>query len=112
MKKIDKNLIIGIIQSAMHKIAKLIEQGNMVTGDQFEELLHEKNKLDHLYFFVEEFKLISGRDKRGNPRVKIIINTTAGIRFKASFIVGNPPGTFTNQTPFAQEFNVEEKIEY
>lgn len=111
MKKIDKSLILGIIQSTLHKAGKFIEQGKMVTGDQFEQLLQEQNKFDCLYFSVEELKYTSGRNERGNPRVKIIINTTEGIRFKASFIVDKPPGKFTNQTPFAQEFNVEEEIE-
>lgn len=45
MKKIDKNLIIGVIRSATHKAGKQIEQGKLVTADQFEKMLEQQKNI-------------------------------------------------------------------
>lgn len=108
MKKIEKHIISGIIESSLHKAGKLIEQGKLVTGDQFEQMLQEKSNYDHLYFWVVRFTLESGRGAFGNPYVETIVTSTEGTHFRGYFRVAEPPGTFSNQTLFAQNFGVEE----
>ncbi|PQV49539.1 hypothetical protein CLV33_103173 [Jejuia pallidilutea] len=107
MKKIDKNLIIGVIRSATHKAGKQIEQGKLVTANQFEKMLEQQNKYNHLFFWVERLTIISGRAEFGNPRVEIVC-TAQGYFFKSCFMMVKPHGKFDNQKPFAQYFNVEE----
>lgn len=108
MNKVNKDLVVGLIKSTMHKTGKRIEKGKLVTAEQFEQMLKERNKHEHLYFWVESFSITSGRGVIGNPYVEIIVTSTEGTHFRCTFMVMKPHGTFTNQTPFAQTFSIEE----
>lgn len=107
MKKIDKDLIVGVIRSATHKAGKLIEQGKLITGYQFEKILEEQNKYEHLFFWVESLTITSGRAEFGNPCVEIIC-TAQGYIFKSSFCIGDPAPKFNDRTQIAEYFDIEE----
>lgn len=104
---IEKDLIVGVIKSALHKAAKLVEQGKLLTGQQFEAMLQEQSKYEHLYFWVNSVTLSSGRDVLGTPHIEIVCEAE-GYVFKSSFTLLEPSYKHSDKTPFAQHFMVEE----
>lgn len=110
MKKITKDLIIGVVESATHKAAKQFEKGLLVSDSEFQELLQQSSKYQHLLFFVNTIIIKYDKNKLGNPCVDIMCSAE-GYTFKTSFILAKPHGKFTNETPIAQQFSIEEITE-
>lgn len=50
MDKKLENLIVGVLHSATHKSAKLVEQGLLFSPEQFLAYIEEKHTIDHCDF--------------------------------------------------------------
>ncbi|CAM1346829.1 hypothetical protein [Tenacibaculum insulae] len=107
MKKIEKDLIIGVINSATHKAAKQFEKGLLVSDSEFQKLLQQSNKYKHLFFFVNTITIKYNQNQVGKPCISIICSAE-GYTFKSSFILAKPHGKFNSETPIAQQFYIEQ----
>ncbi|NJX13944.1 hypothetical protein [Tamlana crocina] len=110
LTKKEKDVLIGMIRSATHKVSKLIEQGKIVTGQQFEHILEEKTIKHDIFLMVEKFTISSGRGILGDPDVEIFMSW-GKYKFVSTFSLLEPSYKHENKTPFAQRFVVEEVTE-
>lgn len=107
MKKIEKDLIIGVINSAIHKAAKQFEKGILVSDSEFLKLLQQCNKHEHLFFFINAITIEYNQNQVGKPHISIICSAE-GYTFKSSFIIAKPHGKFNSETPIAQQFYIKQ----
>ncbi|MDP2089534.1 MAG: hypothetical protein Q8J84_09060 [Flavobacteriaceae bacterium] len=105
MDKKTENLIIGILLSATHKSAKIVEQGSLFSTYQFLYLIEEKPAIEHCYFFVEKVIFKYEHAHVGEPHVEILC-TWKKIPFLCSYDVRIPTRS-TNKILLAHYITVE-----
>lgn len=108
MIHLEKQKVIGAIQSVTHKVSKIIEKGLFVSIEKLQELLENSIEWDlFIYFRIERINYEFSSNGFGKPSVEMYFKWK-DLYFKSTFILENPPGKFKNQTPFPQRFDVEE----
>jgi hypothetical protein len=105
MDKKLENLIVGVLLSATHKSAKLVEQGLLYSPEQFLAYIEEKHTIESCDFYVEQVIFNYEHERIGKPGVKILC-TWKKIPFLCSYNVFIPTRS-THKIPLAQYITVE-----
>lgn len=105
MKK-EKQEILNTLRAATQKAAKKVQQGLLVSDEEFFEIVETTNKNSIFLGFIEKVNYQYGIGV-GIPEVKIYCRWN-NILFKCSFYLKNPPGTYKDKKKVICGVNVEE----
>ncbi len=95
----------SVLLRAVHKTAKKVKAGRLVWIAEFKEIVEASTKEYPIWLWVDSIQYIDSED--WFPTIEIYFSYYRKVRFKASFYMSRPPGTFEDQTPIPHSIKVE-----
>jgi len=105
-QEIDK--VKGALMSALHKVAKIVEDGRLFTPEIFASYAKQKLGEEAIYLWVLKVKFSYDSEAIGKPAVKISC-THRNSKYIGTFYLAKPYGKFEDKALFAQRFNITQQ---
>lgn len=101
----EKEAVKGALMSATHKMAKLVQQGRLVSDTEFMAFTEKAYKGDH---FVPTIDSVSYTySEHSGPHVVIHSHLPGLAKFRSSFYMSEPYRAFEDRTPIPHDIKVE-----
>lgn len=99
----------GALLSAMHQMAKLVQEGRLVSALDFKEMIEKSRKGD--IFLVTVTKIMIVYEEYDGPNVAVYCSYKEH-RYRGSFFMAEPPGTFKDRSLIPHNITVEKFIRW
>jgi hypothetical protein len=99
----------GALLSAMHQMAKLVQEGSLVSGLDFKEMMEQSQQVDIFLAAVDEILYVY--KEYDGPNVAVYCSYKEH-RYRGSFYMAEPPGKFKDRAPIPHNISVEKFIRW
>ena len=104
--KKSKKIMLDALNAATYKLAKKVQQGLLVSDEEFKEMVEAEYKDDIFLGFIEGVFYQYGTGV-GKPAVKIFCRAKEQL-YKCSFYLNDPPGKFSDRSKVISGVTVKE----
>ena len=109
MDRNEEQAFKGALLSAMYQMAKLVQECSLVSTLDFKEMIEKSRKGD--IFLVSITKIVYVYEEYDGPNVAVYCSYKEH-RYRGSFFMAEPPGTFKDRSLIPHNITVEKFIRW
>lgn len=110
LSKKEEQSIKAVLLKSIHKVAEKVKEGYLVWIPEFKEIAEKSSHEYPLWLWVDSINYT--HNDQWFPTIEVYCSYYRKNKFRASFYMGRPHGTYNDQSPIPYAITVEKFISY